>query len=220
MLRIVAMADTHGLHERLEVPEGDVLIHAGDLTRRGTLKELAEANCFLASLPHRYKLVVAGNHDWCFQEDPQLARSLLTAATYLEDESIVLGGVRFYGSPWQPWFHGWAFNLPRGRKLAHKWARIPEDTDVLVTHGPPLGFGDRLRDGSRVGCEELMRRVRVVRPRLHLFGHIHEDGGLWTEGDTTFANVTADEGRRAVQVLSWPPRCPDPTEMEGSNFLG
>jgi Icc-related predicted phosphoesterase len=204
MLRIVAMADTHGRHEELEIPEGDVLIHAGDMTHRGTLGELVEVNRFLARLPHRYKLVVAGNHDGCFEDEPGRARAVLTAATYLEDESVVIEGLRFHGSPWQPWFHGWAFNLPRGPKLARKWAGIPEDTDVLITHGPPLGFGDRSRDGARVGCEELLKRVRVVRPRLHVFGHIHEDGGLWTEEGTTFVNVTTDECRQAVRVLTWP----------------
>lgn len=205
MLTLVAMADTHGFHDDLIVPEGDILIHAGDLTRRGSLKELAEVNRFLAGLPHRHKLVVAGNHDWCFQERPAEARAVLTAATYLEDEAVIIEGVKFYGSPWQPWFYDWAFNLPRGPELARRWAQIPEDTDILITHGPPLGFGDRVNGGERVGCEDLLRRVRQIRPKLHLFGHIHEDGGLWTEGATTFANVTSDECQRAPQVLRFPP---------------
>jgi Icc-related predicted phosphoesterase len=205
MLQLVAMADTHGHHEELVVPEGDVLIHAGDLTQRGTIEELMEVNRFLASLPHRYKVVVAGNHDWCFQNTPGLARSVLTAATYLEDEPLVLEGVRFYGSPWQPTFHNWAFNLPRGRKLAKKWALIPEGTDILITHTPPLGYGDRVGGDTRVGCEELLKRVRVVRPRLHVFGHIHEDRGMWQAEGTTFVNISTDECRRPAQVLTWPP---------------
>jgi Icc-related predicted phosphoesterase len=204
MRTLVAMADTHGYHPR-DVPEGDVLILAGDLTRTGSLDEVAELNNYLAALPHRHKLVVAGNHDWCFQLEPERARALLTAATYLEDEAVVIEGVKFYGSPWQPWFFDWAFNLKRGAELAAVWARIPEDTDVLVTHGPPLGFGDRTRREQRVGCEDLLRRVRVVRPKLHLFGHIHEDPGVWTEGGTAFANVTSDMGQREPQVLRWPP---------------
>jgi Icc-related predicted phosphoesterase len=205
MLTLVAMADTHGYHQHLTVPEGDILIHAGDLTRRGSLEELAQVNEFLASLPHRHKVVVAGNHDWCFQESLAEARAVLTAATYLEDEAVIIEGLKFYGSPWQPWFMDWAFNLPRGAELARRWARIPEDTDILITHGPPLGFGDRVYGGKRVGCEDLLRRVQQVRPKLHLFGHIHEDGGLWTEGVTTFANVTSDYCRRAAQVLRFPP---------------
>lgn len=204
MRTLVAMADTHGYLPEA-VPEGDVLILAGDLTRTGSLDEVAELNDYLAALPHRHKLVVAGNHDWCFQRQPREARALLTAATYLEDEAVVLEGVKFYGSPWQPWFYDWAFNLPRGPELAAVWARIPEDTDVLVTHGPPLGFGDRTRREQRVGCEDLLNRVRVVRPKLHLFGHIHEDPGVWREGGTAFANVTSDMGEREPQVLSWPP---------------
>ncbi|WP_224361015.1 metallophosphatase domain-containing protein [Hyalangium versicolor] len=203
MLTLVAMADTHGYHDDLTVPEGDILIHAGDLTRGGSLEEMAEVNAFLARLPHRHKIVVAGNHDWCFQETPAEARAVLTAATYLEDEAVIIEGLKFYGSPWQPWFLDWAFNLPRGPELARRWAKIPQDTDILITHGPPLGFGDRVA-GERVGCEDLLTRVQQVRPKLHLFGHIHEDGGVWTEGPTTFANVTSDEGMRAVQVLRFP----------------
>jgi Icc-related predicted phosphoesterase len=205
MLTLVAMADTHGYHDDFTVPEGDILIHAGDLTRRGSLEELAEVNQFLARLPHRHKIVVAGNHDWCFQERPAEARAVLNAATYLEDEAVTIEGLKFYGSPWQPWFMDWAFNLPRGPELARRWARIPEDTDILITHGPPLGFGDRVGGEERVGCEDLLKRVREVRPKLHLFGHIHEDGGLWTEGATTFANVTSDYCMRAPQVLRYPP---------------
>jgi Icc-related predicted phosphoesterase len=205
MLTVVALSDTHGYHGHVRVPEGDILILAGDLTRRGRLEEVAELNSFLAGLPHRHKLVVAGNHDWCFQESPAEARALLTAATYLQDEAVVIEGVKFYGSPWQPWFMDWAFNLPRGPELAQRWARIPEDTDILITHGPPLGIGDRIDSGEHVGCEDLLRRVQQVRPKLHLFGHIHEARGIWTEGVTTFANVATDFGRRSAQVLFYPP---------------
>ncbi|WP_205525746.1 metallophosphatase domain-containing protein [Pyxidicoccus trucidator] len=204
MLTLVAIADTHGYHQDLTIPEGDILIHAGDLTRQGTLEELAEVNQFLAGLPHRHKVVVAGNHDWCFQKSPAQARTVLTAATYLEDESTIIEGLKFHGSPWQPWFMDWAFNLPRGPELARRWAQIPDDTDILITHGPPLGFGDHLGGGERCGCEELLKRVRQVRPKLHLFGHIHQDGGVWTEGATTFANVTSDECMLPPRVLTLP----------------
>ena len=204
-MRIIAISDTHGLHEALAIPEGDVLVHAGDVTSHGAVEELVAFNEFLGRLPHRYKLVIAGNHDWCFEQQPELCARLLTNAIYLQDAAITIEGVKFYGSPWQPWFMDWAFNLPRGPELARRWARIPEDTDILITHGPPLGFGDRVGGEERVGCEDLLRRVREVRPKLHLFGHIHEDGGLWAEGATTFVNVTSDYCMRAPQVLRYPP---------------
>src|SRR5204863_6943239 len=127
--------------------------------------------------PHRHKVIVAGNHDWAFQTDRWKARALVSAFTYLEDDEAVIDGVRFYGAPWQPAFHDWAFNLPRGPALAAVWARIPAGLDVLVTHGPPEGVGDRSPVGGRAGCADLMRRVGEVTPRLHLFGHIHQVGG-------------------------------------------
>ncbi len=206
MVRLVALADTHLGHQRLEVPEGDVLVHAGDLCGWGaSLEELAEAARWLRALPHRHKVVVAGNHDWPFVRTPQKARALLGgSAVYLEDGGATVGGLRFWGSPWQPEFGDWAFNLPRGAPLAERWARIPEGVDVLVTHGPPHGLGDRAAlfgPPKRVGCEALAARVKAVRPLLHLWGHIHEDGGLWRVDGTTSANVTVWEGERGPTVL-------------------
>lgn len=201
MIRIVAIADTHLFTDELEVPPGDVLVHAGDLCRGGTLDELREALAWLAEQPHRHKVLVAGNHDWAFAREPALARALLGDIRYLEDSEIMLEGVRFYGSPWQPAYNGWAFNLPRGAALAQKWSRIPPGVDVLITHGPPEGIGDESGIGDRAGCTELRARVREVQPRLHLFGHIHQDGGMWSESGTVYANVTTWECERPATVL-------------------
>ena len=136
MLTLVLLSDTHGKHDTLVVPAGDILVHAGDLTDAGSLEELEDVNAYFARLPHRHKLVIAGNHDFCFEREPEEARATLTAATYLEDEAVTVEGIRFYGSPWQPWFFDWAFNLPRGEALKEKWALIPPKTDVLITHAP------------------------------------------------------------------------------------
>src|SRR3989442_2727769 len=119
----------------------------------------------------------------------------------LEDEGVTIAGVKFWGSPWQPTFFDWAYNLPRGAPLAEKWAKIPEGTHVLVTHGPPEGFGDRSSTGGRQGCADLRARVFVVRPLLNLFGHIHEDGGLFEEQGVTFVNCTTWECSRAPTVI-------------------
>lgn len=208
VLRLVVLSDTHGLHGDLEVPPGDVLIHAGDLTRRGDLEEVRAFDAFLAGLEHRHKLVIAGNHDFCFERRPAAARALLRHAVYLEDEAVEVAGVRFYGSPWQPWFYDWAFNLRRGPEIAAKWRLIPEDTDVLVTHGPPLGHGDRTARGDRAGCADLLERIRRVRPRYHLFGHIHEAYGSSADETTTYVNAsTCDLAYRPVNrpvVLDYP----------------
>ena len=202
-MRIVAVADTHLFHRELTVPDGDVFVHAGDLCRGGDLEELAIAIAWIATLPHAHKILVAGNHDWAFATDPAAARALLGDITYLQDAEATVGGLRFYGSPWQPAFHDWAFNLPRGPALAAVWAKIPDRVDVLITHGPPEGIGDRSPVGGRTGCAELRRRVAETQPRLHLFGHIHQDGGAWRPGDgaTTFANVTTWECERAPTVI-------------------
>lgn len=205
-MRLVAMGDTHGFHGRLEVPDGDVLIHAGDLTRKGTLAQLEDVADWLRSLPHRHKVVIAGNHDFALQQAPDRARALFRELTYLEDDLVTVGGLRIWGSPWQPWFHDWAFNLGRGPDLDQKWALIPAGVDVLVTHGPPAGYGDRCLDGSRVGCEDLLRHLGRVQPRVHLYGHIHEDRGHWQVGPTRCLNVTVAEGTLPCTVFDLEPR--------------
>jgi predicted phosphohydrolase len=205
-LRIVAVADTHTFEADLgAIPEGDVFIHAGDLLRAGTLEELGPVTDWIRRLPHRRKIVIAGNHDWCFLKAKEAACDLLGDAIYLEDSATTIEGVRFWGSPWQPEYNDWAFNLPRGMALAEKWAMIPDDLDVLITHGPPHGFGDAGPSEGRAGCEDLLRRVRQVRPKVHLFGHIHQDGGIWRDGSTCFINVTTWECERPPTVIDVDP---------------
>lgn len=203
-IRIVAMADTHLFHEGLVVPGGDILVHAGDMLQHGSLDELARAADFLRAQPHPIKIVVAGNHEVCLERQPAEARALLEGFVYLEDEATTAAGLAFYGSPWQPKFRIWAFGAARGAELAAKWAKIPDRLDVLITHGPPQGFGDRIvwnEKERHVGCADLLARVREVKPRLHLFGHIHQDRGLWESGGTTFANVTTNEGSSPATVI-------------------
>lgn len=208
MLTLVAMADTHLFHDDLDVPDGDILIHAGDLARSGSMDELKRARDFLVALPHRHKIVAAGNHDRAFEDSPQAARALFEDFIYLEDQACVIDGITFYGSPWTPAYQDWAFNLPRGRALAEKWAMIPEDVDVLITHGPPQGIGDNAgMVHSREGCADLLRRVREIKPALHLFGHIHQDRGRWEIDGTLFLNVTTDECLSPVTVIEYPPPC-------------
>ncbi len=215
-MRIVAIADTHTFEADLgPLPDGDVLIHAGDLVRRGTLDELQPVAAWLRSLPHRHKVVVAGNHDWCFVREPAEARALLGPDTiYLQDCGVRIEGAYLWGSPWQPCFNDWAFNLPRGPALAEKWALIPPHTEILITHGPPKGIGDNIGEAglsgpdqylARYGCEELLRAVEQVHPALHLFGHIHQDGGLWRHSDIVFSNVTTWECERAPTVIDYDP---------------
>lgn len=188
-MRLIIISDTHGQHESLNIPDGDVLIHAGDFTEHGTLAEAEDFDRFLGRLPHTHKLVIAGNHDFAFETHPEIAEALMTRSTYLRDSSVEIQGKLFYGTPWQPWFMNWAFNLPRGEALKEKWKLIPRQTDVLITHTPPFGIGDIIYSGEHVGCEELMPVVEDLRPALHVFGHIHESYGISRNEHTQFVNA-------------------------------
>jgi predicted phosphohydrolase len=200
-MRIVAVADTHLFHDELVVPDGDVFVHAGDMCQGGSLEELERAVRWIRALPHRTKVIIAGNHDFAFAEQPEEARAMVEDFVYLQDSGWAIDGVSFWGSPWQPEFNDWAFNLPRGEALAEKWALVPDRVDVLITHGPPRGIGDRGPVAGRLGCEDLLERVRVVKPRVHFFGHIHQDGGAWQHGETLFVNATTWECERAPTVI-------------------
>jgi predicted phosphohydrolase len=190
-MRIVCLSDTH-LCKGLAVPDGDVLIHAGDLTMSGEERAIAAAATWLGNLPHRHKIVIAGNHDWLFQRQPGLALAYMEPdLIYLEDSGCEIEGLKFWGSPWQPWFQSWACNLPRkGEKLREKWNCIPVDTDELITHGPPYGILDQVDGGDHLGCEELAIRWVAVRPRLHVFGHIHDGYGSLKRAGTLFVNAS------------------------------
>lgn len=199
MPRLVLLSDTHGLHDTLQVPDGDVLVHAGDLSSTGKPREIEAFARFLARQSHPHKVVIAGNHDFLFEREPEHAEALLRgAATYLRDSEATAAGLRFWGSPWQPWFHDWAFNLPRGAALAEKWALVPDGIDVLVTHGPPFGVLDRVTYGGHsVGCEALLEALPRIAPRLHVFGHIHEAYGAVRRGETLHVNASICDLRYA-----------------------
>lgn len=185
-MRLVCISDTHSLHRRIpEIPDGDVLIHAGDCLGAGTLDDVADLNDWLGSLPHQYKIVIAGNHDAAFQETPDLARETLTNAIYLEDSGVDIEGVQFWGSPWTPPFMNWWFMLDRGQPLYEKWSLIPDNTDVLITHGPPKNVGDEVSLGFRcfnAGCVDLSHRIDKLSLKAHVFGHIHEGYGEYRRG--------------------------------------
>lgn len=208
MPRIVCVSDTHNCNEEIVVPDGDVLIHAGDATTVGTVEQVRTFNLWFAGLPHKHKIFVAGNHDWIFERDNEQARRLLdTSIVYLQDSSTEIDGLKIYGSPWQPRFFDWAFNLNRGPEMAEKWAMIPDDVDILITHGPPNGILDLVsRQGwnENTGCEELRKRVEEIaalgRLRLHVFGHIHCGYGKHEEFGVKFVNASnCDEQYNPVQ---------------------
>jgi len=118
-LRCVAISDTHNYHGQIDVPDGDVIIHSGDATGRGYLHEVEEFARWFGELPHAHKIFVSGNHDFLFEKKPGEARDVIErrGIHYLQDGEIIIEGIKFYGSPWQPRFYDWAFNLDRGEPL-------------------------------------------------------------------------------------------------------
>ena len=189
-MRLVLLSDTHQMHDRIVIPDGDILVHAGDFCSYGTVEEARKFADFIQSLPHRHKVVIAGNHDRCLELELDLGFEIFKNCHYLLDSGVEIEGLHFWGSPWQPWFFDWAFNLQRGPALRAKWDLIPRNTDILVTHGPPRGILDRTFANEDVGCDDLRAAVERIRPRLHVFGHIHEGYGEIVVGNTKFINAS------------------------------
>jgi Icc-related predicted phosphoesterase len=197
-LKIVAISDLHGTWKLgCEVankgasfwPAGDVLIIAGDVFDQNSEAELVAFNMWLGQLPYELKIYVPGNHDLYVEAEPERADELLTNAILLIDKSYTYRDVKFYGSPWTIKFNHWSFMKLQG-EMYPIWSRIPEDTTVLITHGPADGFGDVNMHDWHVGDVALSERLRKIGIPLHIFGHVHECGGqVFHSGCHTFANV-------------------------------
>ena len=233
-LKISLISDTHTKHDRivtskslrnskhpLDLPGGDLLIHAGDFMNSGYNK--TEALDFFKWYDeidnYDTKVFIAGNHDRWMQNFAEEAKGMLTGyktIEYLEDDWMGMyfdghngdmpeENVRIYGSPWQPWFHDWAFNLPRnGEEMKARWDAIPDNIDILVTHGPAFGYLD-IPGGqnTRVGCEMLRERVDAFRPKIHVCGHIHGSWGHYFNGHTHFFNAAVLDERYAYTHAPW-----------------
>lgn len=180
---VVCVSDTH--NSQPTIPDGEVLIHAGDLTQSGTFEELQSTLAWLRRLPHRHKIVVGGNHDILLDARRDDLASKAKARReqlawgdiiYLNEESTSItcsNGRRLniYGSPKSPRHGNWAFQYLRSEDV---WAgKIPQDLDILITHGPPRGHLDLLN----LGCDHLLRELWRTQPVLHVFGHVHEGYG-------------------------------------------
>ena len=205
-MKIIAISDTHlwDMPEHL-MPEGDVLVHAGDATYRGTVEEVQQFRDDLIKHVTRYKHIVfaPGNHDWGFEKDEEKFRMLFAEYDNIHiliNQEVVIDGIKFWGSPVCPPFGRWAFYRDdKGRK--ELWESIPKDTDVLITHGPPHGILDEVenywdpRNIKNTGCDYLASKVLYVHPKLHIFGHIHEGYGYLDLYKTKFVNASIMDER-------------------------
>ena len=211
-VKVVCISDTHCVHRDIRVPECDIVLHTGDCTRGGTFHQLKDFLDWFSLQPGTHKIWIAGNHDLTLHRDfykrnwsrfhRKYARQDLDQIQiliqsydniiYLEDQCIDVEGIRIFGSPWQPTFFNWAFNAERGTEIDTIWASIPADIDILMTHGPPLGYGDLCNSGIRAGCANLLHHIMYrIKPKVHVFGHIHEDVGIWNNGTTSFVNAAS-----------------------------
>lgn len=198
-MQISFISDTHNKHYRIEdnLPGGDLIICAGDISSMGYYNEIKSFCEWFEKLPYTEKIFIAGNHDFGFEDSPEKAKEIYSEynVNYLQDDLFIFGdypGLKIYGSPWQPEFFDWAFNLPRnGEELKEKWENIPIDTDILITHGPPWGHLDNIRGRTEnLGCELLRQRVDLIKPKIHVFGHIHSGYGYKFENGTHFINAS------------------------------
>jgi Icc-related predicted phosphoesterase len=197
-----------------DLPGGDILIHAGDIMNSGYNKnDIHDFLYWFGSLKqYDAKIFIAGNHDRMFENHPEEVQEWLNKhlkVEHLQDEQLTLygdgpngdmpeGNIRIYGSPWQPWFYDWAFNVERNSlKLAGKWEAIPDNTDILITHGPAFGSLDTVtgRPWDNLGCELLAERIERLKPKIHICGHIHSGRGIEYKNGTLFINASVLDER-------------------------
>lgn len=204
MKRITFISDTHSKHKQItkDLPGGDILLHAGDMSSMGYNREIEDFLKWFADINnYETKIFIAGNHDWGFQDNSEWCKEQINTykgkLDYLQDDLLIVGeeyetGVKIYGSPWQPEFFNWAFNLKRkGEELAEKWEQIPVNTDILITHGPAWGYVDKVIGRyENLGCELLSQRIKTIKPKIHLCGHIHSGYGHVFDGTTHYINAS------------------------------
>ncbi len=200
-MKIIFISDTHGKHHEIKLPAGDMIIHSGDISGRGRVNEIEEFLEWFISQDYKYKIFIAGNHDFYFENKSQssIQKLMPESVYYLCDSGVEIEGVYIYGSPITPFFYNWAFNRHRGEEIRRHWDIIPKRTDILITHGPAYGILDRTIGGDNAGCEELLTAIERIKPKYHLFGHIHGGYGTSRTEYTTFINGSLlDENYQTV----------------------
>jgi predicted phosphodiesterase len=197
-MRVCCISDTHASHHEVIVPECDLLIHAGDLTADAGRAALRDFVRWFEKQPAKHKVFIAGNHDWAFEKWPDLAKLLVKeegpSCIYLQDSGVEIEGFKIWGSPVTPRFYDWAFNRDRGADIQRHWDLIPKDTNILITHGPPFGILDKVRERGRPsqGCANLADTIKTLpNLKLHCFGHLHLNyDGFECRNGTMFVNAS------------------------------
>lgn len=203
IMRVVCLSDTHGDFEKVTVPDGDLLIHCGDATNVGSTRETKDFLLWFVSHPHKYKVFIAGNHDMFWDSDDDRSFKFGENMTYLQNKSLEIEGLKLYGTPVIPLLARWAFEEPPSERQKI-FAQIPYDLDILISHVPPMGILDWNQIYEiEYGCPFMRSEVEKKKPKFHVFGHIHEQGGrrLTTE-HTEFINCSVMD--EAYQVVRQP----------------
>lgn len=206
-MRIVLISDTHSLQLHFDkLPEADMIVHSGDVSKRGTRSQVLDFFAWYSSLPYRYKIFIAGNHDFLFEQDPEfIQKNLPDNLIYLENSGIEIEGIKFWGSPITPWFYDWAFNRMRGDDILKYWNMIPKDTNYLITHGPPYLLLDKVNNRynatDNVGCKDLKNKLFTLPDlRIMQFGHIHEARGYTQLNNIHLFNASSLNEEYAPQM--------------------
>ena len=202
MPTLVLISDTHTKHYEIDAQLKEIyenhpdaiIVHAGDISYRGRKWEVEEFVEWYSGLPFKHKIMIAGNHDFLFEDSPEVAKDILDKIgpeiIYLNDSGVELEGLKFWGSPVTPWFHNWAFNRVE-EKINEHWNLIPVDTNILITHGPPYLTLDATKSGLRVGCTELANKIEGLSDlKVHVFGHIHEADGIVERDGVIYVNAS------------------------------
>lgn len=170
---------------------GDVLLHAGDICYKGNKEEALDFLKWFDRQPFEHKIFIAGNHDFYFEKaKPSEIEALIPKnVTYLNDSGITIDGINIWGSPITPWFFNWAFNRQRGEEIQKHWELIPAGTDILLTHGPVSGIHDAVINSQHVGCRDLWNKMKEIKPKVHICGHIHEGYGTTKKLGIKFINA-------------------------------
>jgi len=199
-MKVTAISDTHGKHKELKLNGGDLLIHSGDISSFGNKEEIS---CFLkwfSKQKYKHKIFIAGNHDFTFEnqfDDIIIPDNVI----YLNDSGIEIEGLHIWGSPITPSFCNLAFNRNRGEEIDFHWNKIPADTDILITHGPPYGILDETETCFNAGCKNLLKKIEAINLKHHIFGHIHEAYGVTKKGNTTFINAASVDLKYNIRNL-------------------